>query len=33
LSGTFFVLRRNERGVIKNAYWSSCTVLVVGVIF
>ena len=26
LSETFFILRRTARDVIKNAYWSSCTV-------
>jgi hypothetical protein len=26
LSETFFILRRNERDIIKNVYWSSCKV-------
>jgi len=26
LSETFLILRTNERGMIKNAYWSSCEV-------
>ena len=25
LSETFLILRRNERDMIKNVYWSSCT--------
>jgi hypothetical protein len=28
LSETFLILWRNERNMIKNVYWSSCTVLV-----
>jgi hypothetical protein len=26
LSETFLILRRNERDIIKNVYWSSCKV-------
>ena len=28
LSETLLILRRTDRGVIKNVYWSSCEVLV-----
>jgi hypothetical protein len=28
LSETFLILRRNERDVTKNVYWSSCTCIV-----
>ena len=27
-SETLLILRRTDRGVIKNVYWSSCEVLV-----
>jgi hypothetical protein len=29
LSEIFFILRRNERHIIKNVYWSSCKVAVI----
>jgi hypothetical protein len=33
LSETFLILRRNERDIIKNVFWSSCKVLFIIVKF
>jgi len=33
VSGTFLILRRNERDIVKNVYWTSCKISVIIVRF